>query len=134
MLLGALRLAHALAAVLWVGSALVVALSSDRHSSASSPVLRETIGAGVAVFVLTGTILAVQRLASAPVPPSYPVVLAAKVGLAVWMFWLARKAGLGATEALSPRVSINWQLAMIGILIYALAIALRAIYEGALRP
>ena len=128
-LLGALRLAHALAAVLWVGSALVFALG---ESGAPSRVLRETLGAGVAVFVLTGTLLAVQRLSSAPVPPSYAVLLATKVGLGLWMFVLARRPR--SAEAGSSRLSVNWQLSILGITIYAIAIALRAIYEDSIRP
>ena len=131
--MGALRLAHALAAALWVGSALVFALNAAGASGGRpSPLFRETLGAGVAVFVLTGTILAVQRLSSAPVPPSYAVLLAVKVALGVWMFVIARSLGT-RSESRPPRIPVYWQLAGIGVVIYALAIALQAIYEGSIR-
>ena len=133
-LLGLLRLAHALAAALWVGSALVYALTrSATVERPSSLLLRETFGAGVAVFVLTGTVLAFERLSSAPVPPTYPAVLAVKVTLGVWMFSLARKMGAVGPTTPPPGVPLEWQLAGVGMVIYALAIALRAIYEGAIR-
>lgn len=90
------------------------------------------LSAGVAVFILTGALLAVQRLASAPLPISYPIVLVIKVGLGVWMFVLARRAGTNASIG-ALRVPIPWQLAGIGVVIYGLAIALRAIYEDAIR-
>lgn len=131
-----LRLGHALAAALWVGSALVYALTLSGPSPRPvSPLLRETFGAGVAVFVLTGTVLAFQRLSSAPVPPTYPALLGVKIALGAWMFGLARRLGAAQTESQPrPRVAIEWQLAILGVAIYALAIALRAIYEDAIRP
>ena len=85
------------------------------------------------MFVLTGTMLTMQRLSSAPVPPSYAAVLAVKVGLGIWMFTLARKPVFGAPSGSKPWIPVHWQLATIGIVIYALAIALRAIYESSLR-
>ena len=130
-LLGALRLAHALAALLWVGSAVVFALGAPSANAVLAPRLRDLLGVGVAVFVLSGTLLAAQRLSSAALPPSYAVVLAIKVGLGLWMFMLARKPRSG--ESRLP-LSVNGQLAIIGVLIYALAIALRSIYEDAIRP
>lgn len=133
-LLGVLRLAHALAAALWVGSALVFALTrTSIHPRPSSLLLRETFGAGVAVFVLTGMVLAFQRLASAPVPPAYAAVLAVKIALGVWMFALARRMGTIGPDN-TRGVPMEWQLAGIGIAIYALAIALRSIYEDSIRP
>jgi hypothetical protein len=113
---------------LWVGGTLIVALGSAAQPLRSpSPLLRETLGAGVAVFILTGTILAFQRLSSAPLPVAYPVVLAVKVGLGVWMFTLVRRPRAGSS--ISP-----WLPAAVGVAIYALAIVLRMLYESALRP
>jgi hypothetical protein len=135
LLLGLLRLAHALAAALWVGSALISALSlAGGTTRPSSPLLHETFGAGVAVFVLTGTVLAFQRLSSAPVPPTYPALLAVKVVLGVWMFSLAKGMGSPRPARLWLGISLEQRLAAVGIAIYALAIALRAVYEGSIQP
>ncbi len=85
------------------------------------------------MFVLTGMVLTLQRLGSAPVPPAYPALLAVKVALGVWMFTLARK--VGAAPAASPSwATTELKMAGAGVAIYALAIVLRTIYEDSIRP
>lgn len=152
-LLGLLRLAHALAAALWVGGALIYVLAGRAGPAAEgeaetfgspprdgpvdtaargSTFFRGMLGGGVAVFVLSGTVLAFQRLSSAPLPPLYLGLLAIKIGLGGLMFLLARQMGSNAARPLAG-VGPAWQLAVLGIVIYGLAIALRSIYEEALR-
>lgn len=134
VLLGGLRLAHALAAATWVGAAIVyVLVPAGSPQRSTPPVFREVFAAGVAVFVVSGVILAFQRLSSAALPPSYVALLALKTLLGLGLFVLVRPGG-------SPRVAAGpwWtrreaQVALLGAIIYALAIGLRNIYEETLR-
>jgi hypothetical protein len=84
---------------------------------------------GVAVFILTGAIMTADRLASAPLPPGYLVVLGIKVAAAAWMFSIAR--GLGSARQRSAETARR--LLLVGAAIYALAMVLRGIYEQAIR-
>lgn len=132
LLVGGLRLLHALAATLWLGGSLVYILVP-----AGSPfpsVIRSTLPTGVIVFVVTGAVLAVQRLSSAPLPPAYVAVLAVKAVLGLWMFALARR----VVRPGGPSERGGWrrpegQMVLVGVTIYGLAVALRAIYEASLR-
>ena len=121
------------AAALWIGGGIFLALSADgRERVAASPGLRETFAACVSVFVVSGVLLAMQRLAGAPLPPAYVAVLGIKVGLGLWMFMLARRVGRSEAELMAWRRP-EWQFLAVGVAIYALSIVLRAIYEGSLR-
>jgi hypothetical protein len=86
----------------------------------------------MAVFLLTGALLAAQRLSSATLPPLYFGALALKVSLALVMFSVGRRLGSAATAdsaAWPPEVI----LIGLGVAVYALAVALRAIYEATLQ-
>jgi len=137
LLVAGLRLAHALSAALWVGGTLAFALVDQSARSAVGPspwrTFREALRIGIGVFVLTGGIMTVERLGSATLPPTYFGVLAVKVGLGIWMFALARRIG-----AVSPTGIVWWRrpeasVIGLGVAIYGLAIALKSIYEDALR-
>lgn len=130
------RLAHALSAALWVGGTLAWVLAAPTGDGTPWRPLRAALRPGIAVFVLTGALMAAERLASAPLPPAYFAILALKVGLALWMFSVARHLG-------SPGSTSGWshwwrrpegQLVVLGMCVYGLAMALRAIYDGAIRP
>jgi hypothetical protein len=133
-----LRLAHALAAALWVGASFVYLMappSPGVESGRSWRAVREALRIGIGVFVVTGAILTVQRLSSATLPPTYFAVLVLKVGLAVWLFSLGRF--IGASGAASKPA--EWwrrrevHAVAVGVTIYGLAMVLLAIYESALR-
>jgi putative copper export protein len=137
-LLAVLRLAHALAAAVWVGGILAYALSASGSPSLAlaSPAwrgLREALRIGVGVFLLTGAVLAAERLSSAALPPTYAALLALKIILGLWMFAIARR--IGASPGRDP----TWwraperQVLLIGVVIYALALTLRSIYEQTIR-
>jgi putative copper export protein len=138
VLVAGLRLAHALAAAVWLGGTLTYALV--HQSNAAPPRLawrsfREALRLGIGVFVLTGVLLAAAQLSSAALPPSYMAVLAVKVALAIWMFALAR--GIGGPGTNGPTV-VWWRKPEVGVLglgvvIYGLAIALKSIYENTIR-
>lgn len=140
-LAGALRLAHALAAAAWVGGALVYLLTAPTGSVSgredrAERAFREVLRTGVGVFIVTGAIMAIERLSSAPLPPAYFAILGAKVGLGFWMFALARQLGMRRSSISSTRVW--WQrpegkLLVLGVIVYSLAIALRSVYETTIR-
>ncbi len=137
LLLGGVRLAHALAAALWVGGMLVVALLPI--GSAPTPAIqwyRQGLRAGIGVFVVSGALLAVERLGSAPLPPTYFALLLLKIALGIWMFAAARRIGLA--QPVGSGWTASWARAEVrvialGVVVYALAIALRSIYEGTVR-
>jgi len=141
VLLGSVRLAHALAAALWVGGTLAYALLPSDFDAKRSPApdlrrYREALRIGIGVFVVSGALLAVERLGSAPLPPSYFAILIVKVALGIWMFAVARS--IGVTRSSTAARSAIWSRAeyrvlALGIVIYALAVALRSIYESVIR-
>jgi hypothetical protein len=132
LLLGAVRLAHALAAALWVGGAFILTIAPTVVQGIGGDDgrrLRDSMRIGVAVFVLSGAIMAAERLGSAPVPPTYFAVLGTKIVLAAWMFAVAR--GLGRAQR--DRGEDGRRLLVLGLVIYVLAMILRSMYEHALR-
>lgn len=139
MLFSALRLAHALAAALWVGGLLAYTLAAAGERRAFSPAswapLRDALRLGIGVFVVTGVIMALERLGSAPLPPTYLAVLGAKVALGLWMFVLARQVG---TVVSDRDAAVSWwrperKIIAMGVAVYALAMVLRAMYEDTIR-
>ena len=130
VLLGLLRLAHALSAATWIGLALVYTVAAPSVGKGGSVWPRDLVRGSIGVFVVTGVIMAMDRLSAAQVPPLYFALLAVKVVLGLWMFTLAR--GLGAERskrALRPEHAILG----LGVVIYALALALRTVHEGVAR-
>ena len=97
---------------------------------------REALRAGIGVFVVSGALLSVERLGSAALPPSYFAILALKIVLGIWMFAVARH--IGAVQAHPKGPGALWtrpeyRVIALGGAIYALAIALRAMYESVIR-
>jgi hypothetical protein len=96
--------------------------------------LREVLRMGIGVFLVTGAFMTVQRLSSAPLPPLYFALLVAKVGLALWLFSVARTIGRGVRVQNGRWWSRSeGRVVAGGIVIYGLAMALRIIYENTLR-
>ncbi len=101
-----IRWAHAVAAVAWVGGIIFfhwVLSPSYRSAKPSTDVtlLRRQIGSHFRelvqlctwAFVITGVLLTFDRLTKGSVGITYVALLAVKIGLAVWMFYLARSLG-----------------------------------------
>jgi len=135
-LLGALRLAHALAAAAWMGGALTYALAGIGAGERSLPTatwrpFREALRVGIGIFLLTGAILTVDRLGSVALSPLYLGLLGLKVGLGIWMFWIARDIGRSSASEWWRRA--EWRILALGVVVYGLALALRGIYEEAIR-
>jgi uncharacterized membrane protein len=140
LLLVAVRWAHAMASVAWVGGnvfllwALEPALQeSDRANGLRQAVyrgFRELADASIVVFVVTGAILTFDRLSNSAATVTYLATLAAKVVLAVIMFALATR-----MRRVSPglRVSLTrWQVGL-GALVILLAALLKSLYENGLQ-
>jgi putative copper export protein len=97
-LLVVLRFIHVMAAALWVGGGIVVLAArtaantaplTGTSSAALGHAVGRLVGTGVAVFVLTGALLAFNRLAEQSIDAAYVAVLAGKVLLTLGMFRLA---------------------------------------------
>lgn len=143
-----------MAAVAWVGGSLfyVVALNPaldqvgrtpERLSlvSAVGVEFREVVRLSILVFAVTGVILAVTRLSQPRISVAYVGVLAVKVVLSVWMFWLAGRLGkqpLSAGQGPLARLEAVWWLRpqylilALGAIIYLLSVVLRVLFEQAL--
>ena len=96
----AIRWAHALGAVAWVGGAMFY-LVVLRPALRRGPVAEETtrtigeefrgiVNTAIGVLLITGIILSASRLTSDTVPLAYVVVLAIKIALALYMFYIVR--------------------------------------------
>ncbi len=96
----AIRWAHALGAVAWVGGGMFY-LMVLRPALRRGPVPEETnrtigeefrgiVNTAIAVLLITGIILSASRLTSDTVPLAYVVVLAIKIALALYMFYIVR--------------------------------------------
>jgi uncharacterized membrane protein len=100
-----LRWAHLLAAVAWVGGGLfylVVLRPASRALpdpwrgsliTAAQARYRELVEATIAVLVVTGAVLSFDRLSGPGSSLPYVSLLALKVSLAAWMFYLAYRMG-----------------------------------------
>lgn len=154
VLLVAMRWVHALATIAWLGggayATLILGRQLGRHGDdrAMAALGRETgaefgrwVNAATVVFIVSGVILTFARLSSRGATVTYGIVLAFKVGLALWMFAIAqglnrRRSGRPATGRLaaarqllgSPRL-----LLWLGAIVVLLAAVLKAIYEAELR-
>ena len=142
---------HAMAAVAWVGGSLffAVALNPSMQRlgktpervalvAATSREFREVVRLSILVFLVTGGILAFTRLSWSQIPNSYVAVLAVKVVLSLIMFWLTGRIGMGAAATDDKvRPTIWWLrpqylILELGVIVYALSIVLRLIYDDAL--
>lgn len=142
LLLVAMRAAHSLAAIAWVGGTLFYLLvvapalarpKSEGESSAArsaiSSAYGELVELAVVVFVLSGAILTFDRL-SRGAGPVYAALLAVKVLLAFVTFHLGfglRRRGLDS----DPRAARG--VVVIGIVVVLIAAVLKVLFEAGLR-
>ena len=87
---------HTLAAAFWVGGGLVYVLvirPLTRQAGSGGQTLadefRGLVDIAVIAMVITGVVLAFERLTSQHTGVGYAAVLGAKLALTLWMFWLA---------------------------------------------
>jgi uncharacterized membrane protein len=142
ILLVAVRWAHAMAAVAWVGGSVALlwllepALGTlgegDRQAAARKVAyrgFRELADAAAVAFVVSGVVLTFDRLSGPAASPSYVAILGAKVALAVVTFILATR--LRRAEAAQRLALARWQVGL-GATIILLAALLKTLYEGGL--
>ena len=160
---------HTLAAAFWVGGGLVYLLvirPADRRRAALSQAqdgplrpgsgqastgsgraetladeFRGLVDIAVIAMVITGVVLAFDRLTSQHAGVGYAAVLGAKLALTLWMFWLA-----GVIRRRRPRPAASaasgtgWrqlmdaanQVVIIGVVVFLLSTVMQALFERAL--
>jgi hypothetical protein len=141
--------AHAMAAVAWVGGCLFYAAVLNPAMEEVGPTpertalfvvatreFREVVKLAILVFVVTGAILAVDRLSVPHVTTLYAVVLAIKISLSIGMFWLAGRLGPrpGGTSSKTRAWWLRPQYLILelGTIVYLLSEVLRLLYEQSL--
>ena len=152
-ILVAIRWAHALAAVAWVGGGifyLMVLRPALRRSSgrgeanrAIGEEFRGLVHTAIAVLLLTGVILSVSRLTNSAVTLPYVIALVVKVVLALYMFYVVRflrpgvypgdaESGTGWFAKARARLTGPTALLIYGVLIIGLSDVLDALFEWGL--
>ena len=155
IILLAIRWAHALAAVVWIGGSLFMllaarpALQSLRAeatgdlaglvSRALAVEFRPIVAAAIAVLLVSGVILTVDRLTSEAVGPAYTAVLVAKIVLAAYAFgiaWLLPRTSAGRAPAPAGRLRRTLlgpeALTVAGVIVIGLADVLTWLFERGL--
>ena len=154
-----IRWAHALAAVTWIGGSLFMLLAARpalrstelRSSNADGLVgralaaeFRPIVVTAIAVLIITGVILTVDRLTSDAAGFAYTIVLVAKILLAVYAFgiaWLLPRRGRpsprpspsrGSGGRLVAALSGPTALTVAGVIVIGLADVLAWLFERGL--
>ena len=147
------RWIHTIAGVAWIGGSLfylyVLRPASKKSTNdlasytAIASEFRAVVDTAVMVLIITGVVLAFDRLTSKYTDVTYVSVLGVKVVLSLWMFWLAgvlqkrRRAkavasssGVGRTQRVFSSANL---IAIIGIIVFMLSDLLQALFEDALK-
>ena len=148
-----IRWGHAAAAVAWVGGGvfwLMVLRPALRRSQGWPPETARAVGSefrslvttAIAILLLTGVILTVSRLTDKSVTLPYIAVLAAKITLAAYMFYVVRFLRRGQyAEQPEPEIAV-WgrvrhrltspvALTVSGLVVIGLSDVLTALFEHA---
>lgn len=153
-----MRWAHALAAIVWLGGGAYATLilgprlreAADegeagavvaRVGAAAGREFGRWVNAAIVVFIVSGVLLTFDRLAGRGATAEYGIVLALKIGLALWMFGIAqglgrrrkRRPAAGRAAAVRQFLGSPRLLLWLGAITVLLAAILKAIYEATLR-
>ena len=157
-LLVAVRWLHLVSAAAWVGGSLFYLLvvrpavrrasQTDGFLAAVATEYRALVNTCIAVLVVTGVILAFDRLTDGVVGAPYVITLGAKSALTVWMFLLVRSLrrrlavlepfreprdpGAGRVGLIAGAMSGYNALIVIGIAVFFLSDLLKVLFELAL--
>ena len=150
----AVRWIHTIAGVAWIGGSLfyLFVLKPASKKSGSDAVgntavaneFRAVVDTAVMVLIITGVVLAFDRLISKYTDVAYVSVFGVKVVLSLWMFWLAdvlqkRRRTRTATPITGDETKPNRAfssanlIAIIGIIVFLLSDLLQALFEDALK-
>jgi uncharacterized membrane protein len=154
------RWLHLLAAVVWVGGSIFYLLvlrpaaraegaAGDAVQRRAGQEFRAAVDTAILVLVLTGAVLAFDRLTTPRIGAGYVWVLAAKTVLSLWMFFLAHSRLRGRrplmAEADPTQPPMGWRarvgralawtnlVAVLGVAVFVLSDLLRALFELTLR-
>jgi putative copper export protein len=138
-LLLSLRLAHALAALVWLGGgvyylvAIRPALTPGGEPevatlAAAQGRFSEWARSATLVLLATGVVLTVDRLASGDGGLTYVVLLVAKIGAAVTAFWLAGIRPARRARRRPARRAAPEAIVLLGLLAYTLGVVLSSVY------
>lgn len=149
-----MRWAHALAAILWLGGGAYATLvlgpqlralddraTATKLRAGTAREFSRLVNGAIVVFIVSGVLLTFDRLSRQGATVAYGIVLAVKIGLALWMFAIAQRLNRrGAVAKPTGRLAaLRWQLGSprlllwLGAIVVLLAAVLKALYEAALR-
>ena len=150
----AIRWAHALAAVAWVGGGIfyIMVLRPNQRRAATSAEANRAVGnefrglvnTAIGVLLLTGVILSVARLTDEGVSEAYVAVLVVKIVLALYMFYIVRflrrssypeesLSGAGWRDRARNSLTSATAVLITGVVVFGLADVLSALFEHGLR-
>jgi uncharacterized membrane protein len=150
-----IRWGHALGAVAWVGGGIFYILvlrpalgrapASAETSRAIGSEFRGLVNNAIGVLLVTGIILSASRLTSDTVTIPYVAVLALKIALALYMFYVVRflrqRAYPGETTGgskwwarLRGGLTSTTAVLIMGVIVFGLADILSALFEASLTP
>jgi uncharacterized membrane protein len=154
VLIVAMHWAHALAAIVWLGGGAYATLVlgpqlralddrevAGRLRAETGREFGRLIDAAIVVFIVSGVLLTFERLSGQGATVAYGIVLALKVGLALWMFAIAQALKrrrrvpqpTGRFAAVRRTLGSPRLLLWLGAVVVLLAAVLKALYEAALR-
>jgi len=153
-ILVAIRWGHALGAVAWVGGGIFYIMvwrpsvqrapAPEQTARALGAEFRGLINTAIGVLLLTGVILSVARLTEDTITVAYVAVLAVKISLAFYLFYIVRflrqrsypedlPRGTGWWQRLRAGLSDTTAVLIIGLVVFGLADVLSALFENGLR-
>jgi uncharacterized membrane protein len=140
-----IRWAHALSAVVWVGGSLFMLLAGRPALRAADPgglvgralatEFRPIVVTAIAVLIISGVILTVDRLTSDAAGTAYTVVLVAKILLAAYAFivaWLQPRRRDRPSGGIGGTITGPVALTITGVLVIGLADVLTWLFEKGL--
>ena len=140
-----IRWAHALAAVVWIGGSLFMLLAARPALRTGDPTglvgralaaeFRPIVVTAIAVLIVSGVILTVDRLTSDAAGMAYTAVLVAKILLAVYAFivsWLLPRRRDRPTSGIAGAMTGPVALTIAGVLVIGLADVLTWLFEKGL--